>query len=273
MLNKLFSRPGLAKMAGLGLVAALAASTFQQSAPVRASDHDDGETQIKSRNLNLTDLYVFREDWQTGNAADASNLIFIMNTNPRSLPRQQYFFNTQAIYSFHVSRLANRDVAVTGVEDVRFDFSFGAPANNSQQITLNLVRLSNGQEVSRETLPVGNTTPAAPLIGNAPAPAPVSNTVNTASGALTVFAGLREDPFFFDVDAFFRTRAALASNSGPVNRTLLTTNAATAIDFAKGYNVNAIVMRVPIAVLQGSNETSFDVWETISLPNVIADLQ
>jgi len=278
MLNKLFSRPGLAKMAGLGLAAALAVSVFQQSAPVRASDHDDGETQIKSRNLNLTDLYVFREDWQTGNVADASNLILIMNTNPRSLPRQQYFFNTQAIYSFHVSRLANRDVAATGVEDVRFDFNFGAPANNQQEIFLNLVRFSNGQEVSRETLPAGSTTPAAPLLGNSPAPAPVSNTVITASGALTVFAGLREDPFFFDVDAFFRTRALLANNTSPVSRTLpgapgTNTNAATSIDFAKGYNVNAIVVRVPIAVLQGNNETSFDVWETISLPNVLADLQ
>ena len=44
---------------------------------VLASDHDDGETDVKSRALNLTDLYVFREDGQTNNGGDASNLIFI----------------------------------------------------------------------------------------------------------------------------------------------------------------------------------------------------
>lgn len=33
-------------------------------APAMASDHDDGATHTKSRNLNLTDLYVFREDDQ-----------------------------------------------------------------------------------------------------------------------------------------------------------------------------------------------------------------
>ena len=58
---------------------------------VRASDHDDGETDKKSRSLNLTDLYVFRENDQDSGAA-AGNLVFIMGTNPRSVARQQYYF-------------------------------------------------------------------------------------------------------------------------------------------------------------------------------------
>lgn len=270
MFKHQYTRSGLARLAGLGVAAVAIAFSLHSPTTVRASDHDDGETNIKARNLNLTDLYVFREDWQTGNAADAGNLIFIMNTNPRSLPRQQYFFNTNAIYSFHVTRLPNRDVAANGVEDVRLDFNFGPPANNQQDIVLNLRRFSGGQEVSTETFQVGKTTPAPGLLGNQN---PVNNTVNTAQGALTVFAGLREDPFFFDVDAFFRTRAALAANASPVDRTLLNTTALTSIDFAKGYNVNAIVVRVPRTVLQANNETAFDVWETISVPDVVADLQ
>ncbi len=39
---------------------------------VTASDHDDGVNGIKSPVHNITDLYVFREDWQTDNAADAA---------------------------------------------------------------------------------------------------------------------------------------------------------------------------------------------------------
>jgi hypothetical protein len=39
------------------------------------------------------------------------------------------------------------------------------------------------------------------------------------------------------------------------------------VDFAKGYNVNAIVVSVPVSFLaNGTGATTFDVWETISLP-------
>jgi hypothetical protein len=275
MLKQVFNSTHLSKIAGTCLLAGVLAFGMSQSAPVGASDHDDGETNIKSRNLNLTDLFVFREDWQTGVAADASNLIFIMNTNPRSLPRQQYFFNTLARYNFHVSRRANRDSDVTGVEDIRFEFKFSAPTENRQDIALDVIRFTGGQETSRETLSGGQTTAAPPLLaGN---PAPVVNQVPTSAGTLSVFAGLREDPFFFDVDAFFRTRAAVAGAPGPARLTaanggLLPTSATTSIDFAKGYNVNAVVMRVPISLLQagGGGETTFDVWETITIPESLA---
>ena len=64
---------------------------------VNASDHDDGEVDTKGRNLNLTDLYVFREKDQNPQAS-ANDLVLVMNTNPRSLARQQYFFSTRARY-------------------------------------------------------------------------------------------------------------------------------------------------------------------------------
>jgi hypothetical protein len=39
-----------------------------------------------------------------------------------------------------------------------------------------------------------------------------------------------------------------------------------ALDFAKGYNVNTITVRVPRQFIQGrNNATVFDIWETISL--------
>ena len=74
------------KKASAALAVALLAGTIGWVA-VRASDHDDGETDRKSRSLNLTDLYVFRENDQDGSAA-AGNLVLIMNTNPRSVARQ-----------------------------------------------------------------------------------------------------------------------------------------------------------------------------------------
>jgi hypothetical protein len=248
-----------------------------ETAPVVASDHDDGETQIKSRNLSLTDLYVFREDWQTGVASDANNLIFVMNTNPRSLPRQQYFFNTLATYSFHVDRKSGVDAAADGGDDLRFDFRFAEPdANGQQAFTMDLVTLdSNGNPTNQAGVTGGLTTPAPPLIG-APNPAPVNNSFTVGGETVTVFAGLREDPFFFDVEQFFKVRAFLAGagpdpSPGGANAPFFTPD--NAVDFAQGYNVNAIVMRVPISLLQASSETTFDVWESVTLPNNVAALQ
>ena len=222
-------------------------------AGLRASDHDDGETDLKSRSLNLTDLYVFREGDQTGAGADNQNLVFVMNTNPRSVARQQYYFSTNARYEFHVTRRASRTDAVTGQDDVTLRFQFGAPdALNRQAITLTAIR--DGQSLTADA---GLTTPLAT------ASVPLANDVPIGGSALTVFAGLREDPFFFDVEAFFRVRAALRGE-GPAAGFRDLDNA---VDFAKGYNVNAIVVRVPIAFLAGSSgATTFDVWETVSIP-------
>lgn len=280
---KQFGGSKLAKLAGVTLATGVIAAAFHTTAPVKASDHDDGETNIKARNLNLTDLYAFREDWQTGVVADNANMIFVMNTNPRSLPRQQYFFNTNAVYSFFVSRRATANDAVTGVPDIAFDFNFGAPSTGgAQSITLNIRRFANGQESTKETLSVGSTTAAPPLLGN-PNPVAVNNSVVSANGTMTVFAGLREDPFFFDVDSYFRTRAALVGAGGPNTAipprltgliTAGTNTQANAIDFAKGYNVNAIVARIPITLLNGGTANNvFDVWETIAVPDAFADLR
>lgn len=246
--------------------AALLLTGLLLPAPVRASDHDDGEEPSKGRSRNLTDLYVFREGDQTGVSADNSNLIFIMNTNPRSLARQQYFFSSTARYEFHVTRVANRNTRATGEDQVVLRFEFSNPNTaNQQTITMTLVTFSGGVATETPvTLAPGLTTPAAAGLGE-PNPTAVTNTGTVSGQSVAVFAGLREDPFFFDVEQYFRVRA-FALGKGPAPSPLFR-SLDNAQDFAKGYNVNAIVVRVPIALLQqGTTNTIFDVWETISIP-------
>ncbi len=226
-----------------------------------ASDHDDGENDVKARALNLTDLYVFREGDQTGNGADNANLILIMNTNPRSLARQQYYFSTQARYEFHVTRRSGPNEPVTGGDDVILRFTFGAP-NDSAQQPIMVTAIVDGSSSSASMNSGGGA-----LLTTAVGASPVVNEVNVGGETLTVFSGLREDPFFFDVESFFRVRAG-ALGIGPAVGFL---SPAEATDFARGYNVNAIVVRVPIAFLAGSSgATTFDVWETISIPDMIS---
>ncbi len=215
-----------------------------------ASDHDDGEVDTKGRNLNLTDLYAFREKDQNSGAADG-DLVLVMNTNPRSVARQQYYFSTNARYEFKLSRVANKDATPTGQEDVTLRFEF-APPNDRNQQQIKFTVIKDGKETSATNL---STTPLN-------SSQPVVHKLAANGSNLAVFAGLREDPFFFDVEQFFRVRAG-ALGTGPA---VGFRPANQAVDFAKGYNVNSIAVRVPQKFLQGNNSVNtYDIWETISL--------
>lgn len=235
-----------------------------------ASDHDDGEMERKGRSLNITDVYAFREDNQTGNGGDAGNLVLVMNTNPRSLPSQQYFFSTQARYVFHLTRVQDADKAKkpTGLEDVRLTLTFKEPDASSRQ-PMTLI-FDDGTPITVSTTSGGNSI-LTTNIADSKAEALTINQLSVNGSPVTVFAGLREDPFFFDVEQFFKVRAkaveTFVANGGrnPQFIGFLPQNSAK--DFAHNYNVNTIVVRLPIALLQkNSNETSFDVWTTISVP-------
>ena len=227
---------------------AVAVTTLPQY--LMASDHDDGEVDIKGRNLNLTDLYAFREQDQNP-GAKADDLMLVMNTNPRSVARQQYYFSTNARYEFKLSRVADANATPTGKEDITLRFEFGAPNAQNQQ-PIKFTALKDGQEISAQNLRTS------PLSNDRP----IVNELNLGGSKLEVFAGLREDPFFFDVEQFFRVRAG-ALGIGPK---VGFRDPSKAVDFAKGYNVNAIVLRIPKKFLQGKTAVNtFDVWETISL--------
>jgi len=199
-----------------------------------ASDHDDGEMDLKGRALNLTDLYAFRERDHNA-AAGESDLVFIMNVNPRSLPRQQYFFSTAAQYDFHVTRAAGNDSAPTGRTDVLLRFEFSAPSRDgSQRIKVTTIRDGVTSEADGA---VQRTTTLRV--------APVVNRISVGGATLAVFAGLREDPFFFDVEQYFKVRAGAAGIGPAVGfRT-------PGYDFTAGYNVLSIAVRVPRTWLAG----------------------
>jgi len=227
---------------------------------VRASDHDDGETDRKSRSLNLTDLYVFRENDQDSGAA-AGSLVLIMNTNPRSVARQQYYFSTNARYEFHLTQRADKLAPVTGGDDVTLRFEFDAPDASSQQ-AMTITAIRNGSTVMATTKVGGGPIVTTPITAGAP----VTSMVDLGGSTLKVFAGLREDPFFFDVEQFFKIRADWRA-AAPGAGTVVPRDLDTAVDFAKGYNVNAIVVSVPVSFLaNGTGATTFDVWEIISVP-------
>ncbi len=222
--------------------------------PLVASDHDDGEVELKGRNLNLTDLYIFREIDQNPSAF-SNDLILIMNTNPRSVARQQYYFSTLARYEFRITRVGNNDDPVTGKPDVILRFDFEKPDLKMRQQEFNVTAIKDGRTI----LGTGGTFRTTPL-----GKSPVINDVNLGGTGIDVFAGLREDPFFFDVEQYFRVRAGALDIGPDVGFR------DPGLDFTAGYNVNAIVVRVPRSFLRGpTSATTFDVWETISVQSAV----
>jgi len=317
---------------------------------VKASDHDDGETDIKTKNTNITDVYVMREvDLNPSNLAGknnaGTNLIMAMYVNPRSIARQQYFFNEHCFYTFHItaqgpgtnlattkngtaiagpSAVGENDAAAgagnllnRGAETLRMKFQFsGQNAKaGSQSISAQIVPVVTTLNANKAPIAVtegnptvvtnfGQISPEPPGLGSGGTPVfvngvvtptlgtpgqnaakpnfqpPIINnlifnpaTVTGLAGAsnanqtVNVFAGLREDTFTFDVNQFFRVRAALLG-VGPAGTSAAfrthTANATGAVDFPKDFNVLAIVLRVPLAAIQTVNtDQVFDVYATV----------
>jgi hypothetical protein len=247
---------------------------------VYASDHDDGETDLKARALNLTDHFAFKSP------KDPTQLSMIMYFNPRSLPGQQYFLSTKARYELHVSKVATKTSTPSAKEDFVFRFEAGPPdASGVQQITLT---------VFRDGASLGTHKGATTAIGPSKASQITTNTGSVGGMNVKYFIGPRADSFAFDVVRFFQVRAFLADRffGGPNG----TGNAAAvpapncrgdlllgdegkdgpdedavnlfnppscAPDFTKNLNVTAIVLNVPIAQLGGG--AVFDTWSTISV--------
>jgi hypothetical protein len=270
--------PATALAAALGI-----AATLHEG---EASDHDDGQADLKGQALNLTDHFAFKSP------VNPNELSLIMYFNPRSLPGRQYTLSPNARYEFHVSKAATVTTAAGTKDDFVFRFEAAAPrADGTQAVTLTVMK--DGMEVGKHE---GATT------GFAASKAATNIITNSGSaGGITFnyFVGMRADSFHFDVIRFFQVRAFLADRffggpggignaaaglgpncrgdafltpkimggvgeTTPADADLLNlfNPPSCAPDFTKNYNVTAIVLNVPYSQLGG---TIFDTWSTISV--------
>jgi len=252
--------------------AAVCGTTFM----ALASDHDDGETDIKARALNLTDHYAFK----SGN-----DLSLVTYVSPRSLPGRQYYLSTNARYEQHITKVGAKTDAPTGKDDYVVRVEAGAPnASGVQPITLTLIK--DGAVVGTHT---GSSTGFAASQANTV----TVNTANIGGVDIKYFVGMRADSFTFDVQRFFQVRSFLAgrffggaggngnasaglapncrgdslfsegSNGADADGVNLFNPPSCAPDFTKNYNVLSIAVNIPIAQLGGG--AVFDTWSTISV--------
>jgi hypothetical protein len=218
------------KLSRLGIATAAAVVLALASAPIfgYGADHLDapGLTSPEARpDADINDVYVFQ------GTNDARTAIAV-TTHPAAGAIAPLRYARDVKYKINI------DSDGDALEDLAYVWRFGRAERGRQ--TYRVHRYSGD---GARTL-TGGTQVGSGRTGK---------TVRTRGGGKS-FAGLRSDPFFFDLDAF--RGAVLGEDNG---RTFCDQDGGTAgIDFFESLNSNAIVLEVPDADLG----TSIGVWAT-----------
>lgn len=210
-----------------------------------ASDHQDTPDVELNPSMDMTDLYVFP-------SPVAGRVVLVMNSwgvlTPAETPTT--YFDPNILYQFKIDN--NHD----GIEDKVIQVSFkGAGANQTVEVRGPLAPPVVGAMENK-------ISTAAPVITGT-----TRTTLGSASG-VQVYAGPRDDPFFIDLEQFFRIIPDRKPVTGALSQLPDTPTASAwrnpGIDFLAGFNVLSIVVELPVSDLTGSSGANFGVWATIS---------
>lgn len=184
---------------------------------VRASDHAEAPAIAHDAGADLADAYVFLDP------ANTNNVVMVMTLHGFIAPGENVnigFFDPDVLYRFELEQ--TDDAKADNFIDIQF-----APRTSPATGQVATVKLPN-----RHKFQGMSTTPTLDAV----APAPL---LTTNDDGVVFFAGLSDDPFFFDVPAFNRfVRSVLA---GTPDGTIFN----RARDTFAGYNVLAIALSVP----------------------------
>jgi hypothetical protein len=229
MRRGLLTKPFLLALLILMLVVGL---VFGPDQELEAADHGDAPLTAHDLGADLNDVYCFRDP------NDNSRLILIMTVHGFIVPGENAnfgIFDPALRYRFELETTG--DARPDGDIDVRF--SPRVAVNGVPQAQTATVNLPNGRTF---TAPATNSSNTADT-----APAPVITTDQQTG--VQFFAGLADDPFFFDIPAFGRFNASI--RAGAADPTVFNRGRDT---FA-GYNTMSIALSIPITLIRGqSNE-------------------
>lgn len=229
--------------AGLLGAAALVATLGAGPLLVTGADHLDAPTVRADPRIDITDIYAF---------ASTGGTSLVLNVNPLTSPADTAGarFSHTALYQFNVD--TNLDARADIAYRLRFSKPWRAP-NGSMVQSYELKRATGDQarrnQFSGTLVATGTTT----AYGKSPRAASVS-------GGGKVFAGPRDDPFFFDLPGFVEFKTRLLAGSTDLGVLL---GGFTGSDTFAGTNISSIVIELPDARLGGAGST-VGVWATTS---------
>src|SRR5437870_3840640 len=202
---------------------------------IKASDHKDSALLAADHAADIADVYTFKSP------VNPDNVVLVMTVSGFIPPSEASttFFDPNVLYQWKIDNSGDavEDLVIqafvtgTGGHQV---MHFRGPAKASEIGSTS--RVIEGPETA--TVAVSNTA------------TPIAATRN----GMTVFAGVRDDPFFFDLVQFKKIIAGQATsfrNPG--------------VDTFAGTNVLAIVVELPSSMLGG---TKLGVWGSTSRPQL-----
>jgi hypothetical protein len=189
-----------------------------------AADHIDSPA-VTNQSSDITDVYAFR-------GADANNLVFVANTqgllSPSATGAAKFDANTLIEFNVDNNNDNVEDLVIQAIYDGS-KMKFYGPVTPSEKGTRSRLEGSVTAEVA--VTAYGSTAVTA-----------------TGSNGIKVFAGPRDDPFFFDLDQFKKVIGGTATGfNNPGNDTF------------KGTNVLSIVVEVPKTLL-GASTGKVNLW-------------
>ena len=198
---------------------------------IEASDHKDSALLAADHAADIADVYTFKSP------VNPDNVVLVMTVSGFIPPSEASttFFDPNVLYQWKIDNNGDavEDLVIqafvtgTGGHQV---MHFRGPAAPAATGTTDRVVLGP------ETATVGVSNGAAPIVAS--------------RGGMTVFAGVRDDPFFFDLVQFKKIIAGEA-----------TAFRDPGVDTFAGFNVLAIVAEVPSSLLGGQK---LGVWGTTS---------
>ena len=233
------SPTGAALLVGLGIVSMFVA--LWATGWLEGADHAEAPGVVGDPQADINDLYAFRSP------ENNDNLVVVLTVNPLTAPPENETrnFATDVAYEIHVDNTGDL------IADATVTVTFGG---DPMEFTLTIAAL--GIEMSG---------PVTPPSDGPTAPDPII----TESGGIKVFAGQRDDPFFFDLVGYQNFVAApFVSPAG------LRPAGETPSDTLAGLNVSAIVIELPITALTGQATSDTGVvraWATTSRGGVRVD--
>ena len=170
--------------------------------------------------LDINDIFAFQAP------GDADHAVMIMTVNPAAGALSPITFHPAAEYALHIDRDGDSK------PDLNFRVDFGEVEGGVQSVRLRCTPANNcpaGAELAQ-----GRTEEMIPVAGGG-----------------TLIAGVFDDPFFFDLDAFTGNGGRTFCDGGEN-------------DFFLGLNVSAIVLELPRSMV---GEGTVGVSATTSLPD------
>jgi hypothetical protein len=214
------------------LAVALAVAGAGLARWARAADHRDSTILTANPARDIADIYSFRSP------ANPNNLVLVMTVSGLIPPAEASttFLDPGVLYQWKIDNSGDavEDLVVqafvtgTGADQV---IHFRGPV--APEVTGTTSRIPDGDELVQVALSNGATP------------------ITASANGVTVFAGVRDDPFFFDLAQF---NQIIAGNATAFND--------PGTDTFAGTNVLALVFEVPISQLGGNS--ALGIWGTTS---------